>query len=244
MDSVRMFQSGFATLLGEPDRILVEDIALKRALAVHRNTSALAARQALQDNYPVILALVGEDAFEACADAYHQAWPVRDPRLCFYGAHFSEFLAGYGPFSDLTYLADLARLERFWVEVFFAPDATALGAADFAANIDLDAPLALNSTVRLGSFTYPVGQIWLAHHPSAPERALDDIVWEGDRVMLTRLSDVVEISLLTKAEFAFLAAFADQQTLGIACAAASAADDKCDLSSIIAKMLSASVFQT
>ncbi len=243
MDSVRAFQSSFVALLGEPDQGVVGDMALKRALAVHRNTSALAARQALQDNYPVILALVGADAFEACADAYYQAWPVRDPRLCVYGEHFSEFVAGYGPFSDLPYLTELARLERYWIEVFFAHDTAALGAADFAANIDLDAPVALNSAMRLSRFTYPVGQIWLAHQPSAPPRALDDIAWEGDRVMITRLSDIVEISLLTAAEFSFLAACVDQETLGVACAAAAAADGECDLSSIIAKMLSAGVFQ-
>ena len=66
-DPFLQFQAAFAGLLA--GRGEAGDPALARAVAVHRNTAAKAAQDALAANYPVLRALFGEAPFDACAAA-------------------------------------------------------------------------------------------------------------------------------------------------------------------------------
>src|SRR5258708_10292466 len=116
MSDLLSFQQRFALALKNPGLVLATDPRLRRAIRVHRNTAMKAAQDAIADNYPVVRALVGEEAFAACAAGYSEANPPGDPRLCLYGEQFDAFLSGYVPFRELPWLAGVARLEWLRVE--------------------------------------------------------------------------------------------------------------------------------
>lgn len=192
----------------------IADPRMARALAIHRNTAARAAAEALADNHPVVRALVGNEAFEAAAAAFVERHPPSEPRLCLYGDGFAAHVAGHAPFADLAYLPDVASLERLVVEALFAADQPPLDAAAVASGVDLEAPLALHAATRFASFASPTGSIWLAHAPGARDDALERIEFRGEAVLVTRPDDAVAVTVLPPGAIEFLEATRSGATLG------------------------------
>ncbi|MFZ5748719.1 MAG: putative DNA-binding domain-containing protein [Pseudomonadota bacterium] len=235
MPDAAAFQRAFAAMLAAPP--VDGDVALRRALAVHRNTAASAARDALFANYPVVAALVGADAFAACAVAYVAAAPPRDPRLCFYGAGFPAFLATWTPFCALPYLAPVALVEQLVVEALFAADAPILDPkALTGGGIDPDMALYRHPAARLVRLDAPAAALWQAHQPGADDAAIETIEWKSEYVLVTRPALAVEVRSVDAATNAFLSA----TTLGDAAGRAAAMGG--DVATIFASLLTAGAF--
>lgn len=220
----------FGVMLADPTG--VDDAALRRALMVHRNTSRAAARDALIANYPVVAALVGDDAFAACAGAYVESAPPAEPMLCQYGAAFPGFAASWQPFAELGYLRAVATVERLVVEALFAADAPVLD----TATLDLAAPLVLHPATRIARLDAPGVSLWHAHQIDAAPDAIDEIVWADEVALVTRPYGQVEMRAIDDATLAFLSA----TTLGAA--AQAAADRGGDIADIYAALLMAGAF--
>src|SRR6476660_2157953 len=103
------------------------------SLAVYRNNVFSNYRKALRDDYPAILALVGERFFDQACDAYARAHPSRSGDLNEFGAAFAAFLQQWQPAQQLSYLCDVARLEWAIQCAFNAEDARALDFAGLAS---------------------------------------------------------------------------------------------------------------
>lgn len=229
----RAFQLAFGAML--KGDAAVEDAALRRALAVHRNTAVKAAQDALAANYPVVEAIVGAEAFAACAHAFVERHPPTDPRLCLYGEGFPAFLGGWRHFSELDYLPAIGALERLFVEALFASDAEPLDAAALAADLDPDAPLALHPATRIAAFDCPAASLWQAHQADAPQM-LETIKWKPEIVLVTRPRLRVDVRAIDPATHAFLTA----PTLGEAAVAAAARGG--DVAAIFAALLTLGAF--
>ncbi len=214
MADAARFQEAFGLALAS--RSDVTGAALARALRIHRNTSAKAAQDALADNYPVVRAMVGDDAFDAAAADFVDDHPPIDPRLCFYGAGFARFLTHYPPFAELAYLADMATVERMVVAALFAADAVALDGSNI--DLDLDRALTLHPAARFDRFSSPAASLWLAHQPGALEDALDHIAWRPETVLVSRPAAAVAVTPVEPESAAFLKACADGRSLGVAAA--------------------------
>jgi hypothetical protein len=201
------FQHAFGAAMARPAAFMGLDRAMARALRIHRNTSAKAAQDAVLDNYPVVRALVGDAAFQACAAAFVEAHPPREPRLCLYGAGLDRFLAGWSPFLGLApWLADVASLERLVTEALFAADAPALDGAAVAERLGSARGLAVHPAARFAPFQAPAAQIWLAHHEDAPADALEQIQWRAGAALVTRPDGAVRVTPIGAAALAFLQA--------------------------------------
>jgi len=203
MLDARDFQYNFGALLAGINR--TDDPALNRALTVHRNTAHKAAQDALADNYPVVAALVGGEAFAACAHDFVEDYPPGDPRLCFYGAGFADYLANWPAFADFAYLPSVARLERLVIEALFAADADPLDPARLAGDLDPAAPLALHPAARIASFDCPAVSIWLAHQ-DVPVTGLDAIEWRHETALVTRPGLDIRVRPVDEATRAFASA--------------------------------------
>lgn len=230
------FQNAFGAALAERSEVWLSDPAMARALAVHRNTSARAARDALRDNYPVIYTLVGEDAFAACATAFVSVHPPADPRLCFYGAEFAAFLADYAPFHELAYIQDVARLERLIVEALFAVDAEPFD----PLSCDPAAPLPLHPATRLARFASPAVAIWEAHQPHADADAMDALAWAPCVALVTRRQAVM-VAALDAPTTRFVELCRDGAPL--ATAAEAAAEAGGDVATIFSALILSGAFQ-
>ncbi len=215
MHDLAAFQRAFGAAIARNDQS-PRDRALGRALAIHRNTSAKAGQDALADNFPVVRALTGEQAFVACAAAFVEADPPREARLCLYGEGFDAFLTRYAPFAQLPWLTDVAWLERCVVEALFAADARALNGGDLAGAIETSAVLRLHPATRFGAFRSPVASIWRAHQPDAGEDALDHVGWRPEAALVTRPLAEVLVTEIDPRAIAFLHACAAGKPLGVA----------------------------
>ncbi|MGY2732731.1 HvfC/BufC family peptide modification chaperone [Sphingomonas sp. UYP23] len=234
MHDTATFQQAFGAMLESPES--ASDPAMRRALAIHRNTATKAARDALFANYPVTAAIVGEDAFAACAAAYVAVAPPREARLCLYGDAFGHFVDAWTPFAEAPYLGAVAGLERLVTEALFAADRAPLDPQDLSRGIDPEAVLRWHPATRTATAPMPLGSLWLAHQPDAGPDALAEIVWVEETVLVTRPGDAVEIRVIDGPTRAFLAG----PTLAQAAANASAKGG--DVASIFAALLSAGAF--
>jgi hypothetical protein len=235
------FQKSFAFALAQgadPDERVL-DGALARALAVHRNTAAAAARDALLANFPVIRALFGDDAFNACAGAYVRGHPPRAPCLNTYGESFIGFLAEYGPARALTYLPDVARLERLCIESLFAEDAEPIDPARLARALSAGSSPRLHPATRFERFEHPAASLWLAHQ-SGDHAAFEAIEWVPEDVLVTRPAHDVRVAVAEPGALAFLracAAGADLKASALAAGAAGA-----DVSTLLPILVQAGAF--
>jgi hypothetical protein len=119
------------------DSILLEmvrgDGALDAAerLQIYAGTYRTRLLDVLREDFPLTLAVVGDDMFATLACCYVTRCPSTHPSVRHFGHCFADFLAGEP--TAPAFLADLARLEWARVEVFDAADADTLRLSDLQA---------------------------------------------------------------------------------------------------------------
>jgi hypothetical protein len=178
-------QSRFAAAILDPDLPVPPDLSCLGAaaapdrFAVYRNNAVVGLTEALRDAYPVICRLVGDEFFRAMAGVFARAHPPTSPVMLEYGAGFAEFIAAFPPAESVPYLADVARLERAWVEAYHAPDAPAL------QHLDAAVPVALHPAARLVRSPFPILAIWEANLGDKEPQPMT-LADEGDNVLVTR----------------------------------------------------------
>lgn len=239
--SLSGFQSGFIKALFEVDEDGGTALTRQPAFAVYRNTVMSACIDALQANFPSVVRLVGVDWFRAAASAYVRVQPPRDGRMLFYGESFADFLAEFGPAAEITYLADVARLDRFWIEAHTAPDATAVD-SEWLARLPAQALGALrllpHPSARWRCFAdMPIYSIWERNRLDLG--ATDEIIWQGEGALLVRPIDQITWRRITPGGAAFLDACAQGRLLAQAAGAALQAQPDTDIAHLLAQLLSA-----
>lgn len=219
-------QADLAAALLDPERAAPAGLAPPARLAVYRNNVVVGLTEALAAAYPAVLALVGERFFKAAAGVYVRAEPPRSPVLITYGQSFAQFLEGFAPAARLPFLADVARLERLWLEAYHAADAApqaieGLGAipeADLAAT-----RITLHPSARLLRSRWPIASLWAAN---TGRGAHDDVdLQRSEAVLVIRPSQTVHVHVVTLGLFAFLEALQAGRPLGEAADSGSRADD-------------------
>jgi Putative DNA-binding domain len=212
--------------------------------AVYRNTVFKGCIDALQANFPAVARLVGEEWFRAAAAAYVPASPPADARLVLYGADFPAFLAAFEPARELPYLADVARLDRLWVESHVAHEDALVDAAAISALSagELErAVLRPHAAARWIWFdAVPAYTIWRANREECAISA--DLVWQAEGALLTRPRGEVTWRALSAAGNVFLEASAAGQPFETAAQRALDAQPHADLGAIVGEMLAAGAF--
>ncbi|MGH8225860.1 MAG: DNA-binding domain-containing protein [Gammaproteobacteria bacterium] len=195
-------------------------------LGIYRNNLVGNLTEALAMDYPAVLRLVGEDFFEAAAARFIRMHPSTSGNLQHYGAGFADFLAALPQAAGVAYLPDVARLEWARQEALLAADAEVLAPAALA-DADANLRLALHPSVRLIASPHPILSLWLycrEEEPGEPP-AMDN----GERVLVVRPHEAVEMFALGVGEYTFLHACREGATLGIALTAAQASESGFDL---------------
>lgn len=140
----------------------------KARLAVYRNNVVSSLIDALADNFPVVLALVGEEFFRAMSGVFVRRHPPRSRLLAFYGEEFADFIECFDPAQSLPYLADVARLEMARVKAYHAADAPALAPEAVQAALSHTEQLPwlrfrLHPSVQALESRHAMVSIWAAH---------------------------------------------------------------------------------
>ncbi|RST84835.1 DUF2063 domain-containing protein [Aquibium carbonis] len=137
-DPHERFVAGFSAPLLDPDRATPTSVAARgggpadRRYAVYRNNVTTSLADALAGIFPAVRRLVGEEFFSGMAIAFARAHPPRSRLLFEYGEDFPAYIASFEPARDLPYLADVARIERAWLDAYHAADAEPLAAQALA----------------------------------------------------------------------------------------------------------------
>ncbi|MGZ5203521.1 MAG: HvfC/BufC family peptide modification chaperone [Caldimonas sp.] len=241
--SLDAFQRDFAAaLLAEPAE--AGAIAAQPGFAVYRNTVLRGCTDALAANYPTVAQLLGAEAFEGAARSFVVSHLPREGGLAGYGEGFAVFLATFEPFRDLTYLADVARLDRAWTEAHLAADAPVLAAAALAGlspQTLVDAVLVPHPAARWLTFAaQPAFTIWRRHREALPLDA--EIDWRGESALVVRPVDAVAWQALDSAGAEFLGACSRGLGFPAAAALAGAADPATSVEDWLPPLVAAGAF--
>ncbi len=184
-----------------PDRLLLETVPPTPKLAPAERVHVYAGMylwrlvDALREDFPKLATVLGDDGFADLVRDYVAAHPSTEPSIRHLGGALPAFLAGYQP----AYLADLARLGWTRLEVFDAPDATPLTAADLRRIAPEDWPglrfTLVPACARLVT-RWPVHRLWDdAAAPLAPARTALRVWREGFLVYHTAMDPAEEAAL-------------------------------------------------
>ena len=198
----------FAALFGDAEAARRLAIDGQPGFDVYRNTVLSACIDALADNHPTVVQLVGDEWFREAAAVFVRAQPPRDGSLGHYGEGFADFLAAFEPARGFGYLPGVARLDRLWMQSHLADDAPLLAASALGALTPetlARAVLVPHPATRWASFeAMPCYTIWRRHREGA---ALGGALpWQGESALLTRPTGAVEWQAIDAAGAAFLAA--------------------------------------
>jgi hypothetical protein len=218
---------------------------------VYRNNVAVSLVDALADNFPVVKALVGEEFFRAMARRFVTAHPPASPLLALYGVEFSAFIARFPPAADLSYLADVARLEWLYQTASRGPDASVLGAEQLAPALAdperlNDLQLRLHPTAMPFHSPEAIVSLWAAHQNDAPAEVDAQLATielaQGESAFVVRYGLEVSVIPLSKCAVEFLTQLGQAVTLGRATRYAQDADPNFDLGQVLGVAMRAGLF--
>ncbi|KPA87669.1 DNA-binding domain-containing protein [Pseudomonas asplenii] len=244
MSTLARFQDDFVAALYQHPAPALESLTAQPGFAVYRNTVRAACIDALCDNFPSVLTLVGEAWMRAAADTYAQAHPPIDARLALYGHEFPAFLAEHPGAQHLPYLPDVAQLDRLWLEAFCSTVEAALAPAALASV----APEALGRQALRPRTS--VRWQWCAQHPAHAlwycsrfeGIARQPAHWHGEGTLLVGELDGVTHAPLSAGAVAFLDACADGLSLDAASTHAQRREPDLDFTTLFGTLMAAQVF--
>jgi hypothetical protein len=132
---------------------------------VYRTAYRARLRGALRDNFDPLPQVMGDDAFDALANAYIDAHPSQHYSLRWYGHQLCDFMASHPALLGHPALLDLARMAWALRTAFDAAPAAPLTAAELAAVPAADwagLHFTLHPSVQLLDLQWAVGPIWQA----------------------------------------------------------------------------------
>jgi hypothetical protein len=184
---------------------------------IHRNNVRSAYLRVLQEAFPVVRRLVGDDFFRFLAHEYFNAHPPTTPLVARFGDSLPAFLEEFGPARSLPYLADVARLEIAWLESYHAADASCLNPMDLFRLVDEDAnevQLSLHPSLRLTNSPHPIHAIWLRNKSEG--NGSEPVSPHGACVITVRPEAKVLTRTVSTATYFAINAMKDGVTLGAA----------------------------
>ncbi|KAA1177203.1 DUF2063 domain-containing protein [Rhizobium tropici] len=210
---------------------------------VYRNNVTVSLIDALAGIFPAVLRLTGPDFFRAMARFHLRETPPSSPLLFEYGRDFPAFIERYEYAQSLPWLADVARVERAWLDAYHAPDVHML-AADALASVPPERLAELVFTVhpatRIVRSDYPALTIFAANRGDDPVGPIEVI--DPEDALITRPDMEVVVRHLPPGGAEFLTFLISGEPLGIAAAKAVDACPSFDIAASVAGMIDAGVF--
>lgn len=249
MTELKSFYDGFADALCAPEPDAVPSSVAggyAHRFAIYRNNVHRGLYDALGAAYPTVRKLVGDGFFDRLAQGFVQSETARAGSLALYGAGFAEYLADHPIRESLSYIADIARLERARLEVSTSADAQPLVASDLTGLEDQLETMILRAhpACQVIASRHPIFAIWTAQNPAkGAQRGKTSIVQRPETVLVTRPYMQVDMRLLTVGQAVFFTALTqDGLNLGEACAKALEADTSFDVMASFAEFLTTGAF--
>jgi len=209
---------------------------------VYRNNVTVSLIDALAAIFPATQRLTGVTFFRAMARFHIRATPPRSPLLFEYGRDFPAVVADYEHARNLPYLADVARLERAWLDAYHAADAPPLSGPALS-----NVPAAALEGIRF--VAHPAARVVCSRFPAVTLFAMNrsdepvgPVEFTPEDALVTRPDAEVVVRSLPPGGAVFLTALLEGRTLAEAVDEAFRSSAAFDLPSNIAGMVDAGVF--
>ena len=216
--------------------------AVKR-FNVYRNNVTVSLIEALAATFPATERITGETFFRAMARFHVRETPPTSPLLFEYGRDFPDFIARYEYAQSMPWLADVARIERAWLDVYHAADAPALTPDALAAvppNRLGDAVFMAHPAVRIVRSDFPAVTIFAVNRATGPVSRIETSASES--ALITRPELEVAVRNLTPGADILLDRLLSGVPLATAAEEATSRYPSLDLATAIATALEAGAF--
>lgn len=210
--------------------------------AVYRNNVVAGLGKALEQRFPVVRRLVGDEFFKGMARAFIDAHRPRTPLLAEYGDDLPGFVEAFAPAANVPYLADVARLEAAWTRAYHAADAAPLTVTSLAAIAPEALPdirVQAHPSASLLNSSWPIGSIWAAHQCDEVKPVRHS---EAETVLIVRPDADVSVHILPAQDAGFAAALFSGQPLGAAAERAANADAAFDFGTALVGLIGLGAF--
>lgn len=243
------YATTFACALLEPDRPTPGAIAGPNGKAaskrynVYRNNVTVSLINALAAVFPATMRIAGMDFFRAMARSHVRETPPTSPLLFEYGRDFPGFIERYEHARPMPWLADVARIERAWLDAYHAADREPLPARALAAVPPerlAAAVLTPHPSTRIVRSRFPAISIFAANRGDDPVGRIE--AREPEDALVTRPGLEVVVRRLPPGGAIFLTRLMAGEPLGGAAAAALADSSTFELAANLAGMLKAGAF--
>lgn len=214
---------------------------------IYRNGFYRACIDALASNYPAVVALLGEAYFRSSAKVYVTQWPPEHGSLAGYGRSFPSYLETLSVELNLPCLADIARLDRAWLDVYFSCASIPLTPQRIAElaqgenELDLQC-IALSKSTELLSLDYPVAQIWRKLKDFGRITDVIELSKQPECVLVWRHNSEMLLRQLSRTEFVFFSALKEGLSLERAVENAYGDDSEFELDSLFLNLITAGLF--
>ena len=214
-----------------------------RRYNVYRNNVIVSLIDALAANFPATQRITGVEFFRAMARFHIRATPPTSRLLFEYGRDFPSFIETYEYAQPMPWLADVARIERAWLDAYHAADRPPLAGPELGAippEALANAVFEAHPATRIVRSEFPAVSIFVMNRGDGPVERIQNVLPED--ALVTRPDQEVAVRLLPPGGAEFLIALMSGEPLGEAAAAALEASPGFDLPTNIAGMIEAGVF--
>lgn len=217
MHALHKLQQSFAADIWDADLNRLDGVILdgrlpaNRLFQVYRNNFWIATEDALSGIYRVVKQLVGDRFFRLLVDHFLRSYPPRFGNMLQLGRDLPVFLCDFKLTEGLPYLADIARLEWAYHQVFHAEDTSPFDTRLLTTIPAKKIPrlhFELSPTSRLVHSPFPVFEIWRVNQPDYEGDQTVDLDIGGESVLVTRPDFAVELQKLGQADARFLQSLA------------------------------------
>ena len=243
------YAAGFAPALLNPERAPPAFVSgpngktAGKRYNIYRNNVTVSLINTLAATFPATMRITGVDFFRAMARFHARATPPTSPLLFEYGHDFPDFIERYEYAQSMPWLADVARIERAWLDAYHAADEEPLtpqALASIPAEQLADTVLTPHPATRIVRSRFPAVTIFVANRSDGPVGRIK--ATEPEDALATRPGLEVIVRHLPSGGAVFLSRLIAGETFGEAAEAAFADCPQFDLSANIAGMIEAGAF--
>jgi hypothetical protein len=243
------YSASFTAALLDPDHATPSVVAgpkgktATKRYNVYRNNVTVSLIDALAAVFPATQRITGLDFFRAMARFHVRATPPTSPLLLEYGRDFPDFIERYEYARSMPWLADVARIERAWLDAYHAADAEPMDPqllAGIPAARLADTILTPHPATRIVRSKFPAVALFAANRSDGPVGRIE--ATEPEDALITRPALEVMVRHLPPGSALFLTHLIAGESLGSAAATALARSTGFELPANIAGMIEAGAF--
>lgn len=237
----------FVAGLTDPDAPLPQGVVdpqgrpAPKRYAVYQNNVTVSLIEGMKAAYPAVMALVGEELFSHLAREFVRANPPASPVMLHFGKGFGPFLGKMNQLSNHSFLPDVARLERLWLQAYHAADAKVVDAAHVQALTDHEwakARFVVHPAANLLDSIYPIVDLFEAGR-FGRKAPVDPQLQQW--ALITRADLEVEVLAVSPTSGQFLKDLIAGVPLAVA-AASRSGDTNFDLQRVMGRILKTGLF--